>query len=1123
MSIKGITKLLQMGCLSACGMLCAGDFAVQNPSEGIYNITYRGKVLIDSITTTVSSNAAAEKRRYSRTVLPDGSEVFNIWSEEKDRRFRTEIALLNNGSVVEMTFMSETRAFAPTLKDSKLLQFTIPYEHFANGSFCGYTGRAIAAVFKKGSFRDLPVRTQMANSDWRYLVLNDGSDRSIVLDFNPVGPGDFISIYPFGALKGLWHCRRDTDKLRFFGGSKLQEGGGFTGTKVRIFAGDMTSYKQAHALEKFFYDQAFAPERLYSFGAVKHGKQYTAADDLNFDAARQSGWLGGSKVKLLPGKYPGAYYSNVSGKDACFRVNGLLPGLYIVTLGIGNMQKVPCKFDFECNGEVIARDVSVSGSRAKVISRAVWIEKGQAEFIFKGDFLISTLALQRLISVDEDFSFRRGPWVTDGFEPGNIFRNRDYRPAPVLVTDVQEFALPVPGTESAGPRKNTPDQVLSVNEENPELRWRYRAIFGSMMNNSSTLGELDDPESREIFFRQQQQRHVNTLLLSGLHSRHTYFNHLKRGQKTITFLAQEAHKRNMKLIDHHDVTLLWNLDGGFRVLAERLPEVTRNIHNQLPGYQFCIMNPDMNRKYTAYIMELVRGGVDGFMLDEAHFYPDCCSCQYCREAFYRDTNYQIPVNELDDFFTDKPTELKQAWLKWRKQKVGDWWVNIRRAINQVNPATTLLVYSTHYGFTDRWAPLRLGADLFEDARGADFIGTEIMTRNILRSARTVPGYRKAKNMLRTAYGYPVWGLIQTQLNWDANYFGWAMVNMHAQTVWMINPIKDEGRKSFLTFKDNMDMARAVDVANVALLFSSASRDFAPVGAQLGELFGTAQTLDAMHIPYAVIGQMSLQKSVLDKYKVLIIGGAGCLSDPEVEAIKTFARDGGKVLITANSGIYDENGLLRKKWAFTDVFGQAPAVESAMVRRFALPGIERINAEKPVRFFPLAKRREHYLVKQYGKGSMHYLNLCLGSALYAPEGTPGRMWTFQLDPAVDDFYKRFLNEFTEGARCWEVKAPDLVLTTLYRQDDQMVAHFLNATGCSNTFNKPMEMALPDPAFPVLSEDITFTLPDKWQSAYAVSPDFEGKKALAVRQENNQFIVTLPADLLKVYTIVFVQKK
>jgi len=512
--------LLGMAALNTASA-AEGVFEVKNPAQGIFQIYYNNTLLIDSITALVSHDSTAENRRYSARQLPGGAMVYNIWSEEKNYNFRLEIALHPGGKRLEITFMTEVGAFSPTLDSSKLVTLTLPYEKFARGTYSGYVGRATGKNFRSGKFSELKERTMMGNSDWRYLALDDAQGNKLVFDFNPIGPGDFISIYPFGALKGLWHCRRDSDKLRFFGGSRLLEFGGFTGTKLCITSGDMSNYKRDHALEKFLYDQSFAPERLYSFGAERKGQEYTAADVQTFSERTQFGWKQDKSLQVLKGQYPGAYYSNVSGQDGVFKVSGLEPGVYIVSAGIGNMQGLSAEFDLYCNGELISGKIIPGKQQGMTLCKAIWIENGSAEFTFKGKFLLSTLSLQRLISSAEDFSFRRGPWVSSGYEPGTLFRNVDYIQAVDFPCDVQKFFLPEPGKESVNVRKNTPDKVQTVSAGDPRLRWRYNAVIGNMLSNSSTLAELNDPEALKKFFEQQTQRRVNTLLLSGLHSRHT--------------------------------------------------------------------------------------------------------------------------------------------------------------------------------------------------------------------------------------------------------------------------------------------------------------------------------------------------------------------------------------------------------------------------------------------------------------------------------------------------------------------------------------------------------------------------------------------------------------------------
>ena len=61
-----------------------------------------------------------------------------------------------------------------------------------------------------------------------------------------------------------------------------------------------------------------------------------------------------------------------------------------------------------------------------------------------------------------------------------------------------------------------------------------------------------------------------------------------------------------------------------------------------------------------------------------------------------------------------------------------------------------------------------------------------------------------------------------------------------------------------------------------------------------------------------------------------------------------------------------------------------------------------------------------------------------------------------------------------------------------------------------------------AWPSLNADIVFTLRDSGiEKAYAVSPDFEGRKTLKVEKVDGQTRIMLPKELLKAYTIVYME--
>ena len=1108
-----------------CGAASGGSFQIESAADGSFRVLERGRVLVERIQALVPGSDDPETRQSSTAVLPDGTKVWNLWSEVPDRSYRTEVALAPDGESVEITFASFCRSYAPGVTDLRMLELFVPLARFAGGSYEGLVGRPTQCRSASGKLDDAPDHVSLGNQDWRFLVLADGAGEKITFDLNPIGAGDFISIYKDGTVRGVWPVRRENDRLHFIGGTTFYERGGFIGAKVRIRHGGMENFDRDHALKSFFYTQPMKPERLLSFGAVLKGTSFTAADLFRYGEKGPWGWTGSEVPELDRSRKPGAYYSNAVGRNASFRIGELAPGFYLVTVGAGNFRNRANRFSAFCNGTPLFKDLTVGDREAVIATLPIWIDNGAAELKFEGDFLLSTIAVQRLIASAEDFSFRRGYWVSDGFEPAPVFRNQDYRDPLNLQCFIERLPMPEPGKEAAAPRRQAELEWATLPADRPGAAWRYRANFGNGLSNSATLAELDDPRSMTEFLRRLQAEKHNAVIVSGLHSRHTYTAHLERGQRAMQMITAAAHKHNIKVIDHHDVTLLWNLDRGFRTLAERLPEVTRSLRTHLPGYQFCIMNPAFRKQYKDYLLREVRDGVDGFMCDEIQFYEDCCGCKYCREAFRRDTGWELPLNEMDRFFAQGMTPLKQAYHRWRKEKVGDFWVELRRAIDTVNPDVTLLVYTTHYGFTERWASLTQGLDLFEEARGADFFGTEIMTRNALRSARTLPGFRKAKNLLRKAFGTPIWGLVTTQPDYNAQYFGWALCKMNAQAPWLNDVVRPDGERAFLDFSPPLDMdpARAVPEAAVALLFSADTRDFSPNGG-LHDMFGTAQTLDSMHVSYEVIGPMSLKPEVLKQYAVLIVAGIGCLDDAEVQSIRDFAENGGTVLLTDNSGLFDRNGETAEPWRFADIFDDQAVPKIVFKPEVVDFEGKVLPVSVGVRQLQQPENARKLLdEKAFGKGKFYRLRCSFGSSLFAEEGTPGRVWNFTLDPQLDALYRQVLAAVTAPGRVWDVQAPPLVLTTLYRDGDHLVAHFLNGTACRNTPGKPMELAAPSPAFPELDEDITFTLFGDWERACAVSPDFEGIRELPVRRAEGKLTVTLPKKIFHAYCMIHIYPK
>ena len=292
--------------------------------------------------------------------------------------------------------------------------------------------------------------------------------------------------------------------------------------------------------------------------------------------------------------------------------------------------------------------------------------------------------------------------------------------------------------------------------------------------------------------------------------------------------------------------------------------------------------------------------------------------------------------------------------------------------------------------------------------------------------------------------------------------------------------------------------------------------------------------------------MSLNSQALSKYKVLVLGCSSALSDQHGDAVKEFARNGGTVYLTTTAGWEDEFGNSRKKWLFYDVFKHDVSRKFIRPKTITDPesGKEvKLNFEpyychpdynqegpRPSRALLWARNAQNaryplMVKKSYGKGTFYYQPITLAFHLNSPEGYVGKKFDFELDPWLDKVFRGVLSKIVGNANIWKVDAPDLVLTSIYQQDNSLYCHFFNATIGPIAKGEIMPYGVPEPAFPPMQKDITFEIKSaKPVKVVAVSPDFPDEKALqyTYNEANGMLKVTLNKELLKAYTIVRIDR-
>ncbi len=166
-----------------------------------------------------------------------------------------------------------------------------------------------------------------------------------------------------------------------------------------------------------------------------------------------------------------------------------------------------------------------------------------------------------------------------------------------------------------------------------------------------------------------------------------------------------------------------------------------------------------------------------------------------------------------------------------------------------------------------------------------------------------------------------------------------------------NTVGDAWRgKMYGWLKDNNDIWAGESANAVAVVFSSASRDYVDMNAgvglytsinpadedwsastlsdsaktlpYLGEYRGICKALIHAHAPYDVVTTPHLSPARLAPYPLVVAPRPAALSKGEIASLKSYVEAGGTLLVTGgtDAGVFDENGALRAKPALLQAFG-----------------------------------------------------------------------------------------------------------------------------------------------------------------------------------------------------------
>jgi hypothetical protein len=489
------------------------------------------------------------------------------------------------------------------------------------------------------------------------------------------------------------------------------------------------------------------------------------------------------------------------------------------------------------------------------------------------------------------------------------------------------------------------------------------------------------------------------------------------------------------------------------------------------------------------------------MVDECTFHGNnFCNCIYCREAFNKATNLVLPDDETSPLLRNRFSKLWKAWIEWRKNAIAQWRIDLSKAIREINPDFCNIQYYSEGGFIRDGASYEQGGDLALSARSMDFLGTEIMSRDVWDNFRYNFSSRHLYNSLNETYHSPVFGLVYPigQINYAI--LGWAMNNMVGQVTWSMIDFKGSDKMNHYTgWKENMNNRSARPFADIALIFSRRTRDWSPENknAYPQEIMGISQLLTALHIQHTVILDDALLNQDLSRFRVLLAPGMECISDLQVDKLKKFVLNGGTLYITGDAGSFTSYGEPRTRRAFADLFEN----ESMNITDHA--GVAEANP---------------------GKGRVVYCAERLGLNDFCKSHTINSTYEFIPDTSLTAIHEKILRQVIGTELSFEAIAmPEKLLTSVYREsrngEDITLVHLLNATGVK--VKNGDILPLPDPGWGEIKGDLIFeiSLPSISKSYYA-TPDAPGHRPVRVEKvRKGRYRIIVPAGTVEKYGIVY----
>jgi hypothetical protein len=358
-------------------------------------------------------------------------------------------------------------------------------------------------------------------------------------------------------------------------------------------------------------------------------------------------------------------------------------------------------------------------------------------------------------------------------------------------------------------------------------------------------------------------------------------------------------------------------------------------------YESCYSGKYRNEYANNFVSYVLKNyAVDGIW-HNAPGYNGICYCEDCKKAFKEFSGAAIPLSTA-------PGEELDRYMRWKEQAADKYMTRLKNTIKLFgnDKVYTAEVFSI-YGVGPR---IDTGVDLDSARKHFDILvsvafvtsgssGNNFPYEN-LNYGSTIIKFLKSMVPEREAvvmYGgngtthrlvidppqdLKIW--LWQILSAGGRFWNCYFTNVPTQTYDNRNAFNETDAYQFVKDHEKL-LEQNVPVANIGIYYSRptrvAYRNKQEEGDQFGlEIRGIETVLMENHIPHDFILDDQVNEEKLKKYKLIFLPDVKCMSDKEIGVLKNYVYNGGNVIATYATSLYDEKGNERQNYGLGDLFG-----------------------------------------------------------------------------------------------------------------------------------------------------------------------------------------------------------